>query len=42
MANPTYLAPFLVDTRLMIAAGGGLFWMSCGVFVMAKMVNFEI
>jgi len=42
MANPTYLAPFMTDTRLMIAAGGGLFWMSCGVFVMAKMVNFEI
>lgn len=42
LANPEYLAPFLTDTRLMIAAGGGLFWMSCGVAVMAKMVRFEI
>ncbi len=40
--NPAYLAPFFVDQRLMIAAVGGLVWMSIGVFIMAKMVSFEI
>jgi tight adherence protein B len=40
--NPEYLADFFVDTRLMIAGLGGLTWMGIGVFIMAKMVNFEI
>jgi tight adherence protein B len=26
----------------MIAGGGGLVWMGIGVFIMAKMVDFEI
>jgi tight adherence protein B len=42
MVNPLYLGKFFVDERLMIAGGGGLFWMSCGGFIMAKMVSFEI
>ena len=29
-------------TFLMVAGLGGLTWMSIGVFIMAKMVNFEI
>ena len=33
---------FFVDERLMIAGVGGLVWMGIGVFIMAKMVNFEI
>jgi tight adherence protein B len=33
---------FFTDERLMIAGGGGLVWMGIGVFIMAKMVNFEI
>ena len=35
-------AGFFVDQRLMVAGLGGLTWMSIGVFIMAKMVNFEI
>ncbi|WP_205478753.1 type II secretion system F family protein [Sphingomonas arenae] len=42
MMNPGYMAGFFTDDRLIIAGLGGLLWMSIGVFVMAKMVNFEI
>ena len=42
MSNPAYLGAFFTDERLMIAGLGGLMWMSIGVFIMAKMVNFEI
>ena len=42
MINPNYMGEFFVDERLMIAGGGGLIWMGIGVFIMAKMVNFEI
>lgn len=40
--NPTYMGGFFTDTRLIIAAIGGGIWMSIGVFIMAKMINFEI
>ncbi|MEO5808935.1 MAG: type II secretion system F family protein [Sphingomicrobium sp.] len=42
MLNPNYMGGFFVDQRLMVAGLGGLIWMSLGVFIMAKMVNFEI
>ena len=42
MANPAYVGGFFVDQRLMVAGLGGLMWMSIGVFIMAKMVSFEI
>jgi tight adherence protein B len=42
MVNPTYMSGFFVDQRLIAAGIGGLVWMSIGVFIMAKMVNFEI
>jgi len=42
MINPGYMANFFVDERLIVAGIGGLVWMSIGVFIMAKMVNFEI
>ena len=42
MINPGYMAGFFSDQRLMVAGLGGLTWMSIGVFIMAKMVNFEI
>ncbi|MFL6842174.1 MAG: type II secretion system F family protein [Sphingomicrobium sp.] len=42
MINPGYMADFFTDQRLMVAGVGGLVWMSIGVFIMAKMVNFEI
>ncbi len=40
--NPEYLAGFFYERRLIIAGIGGAIWMSLGVFVMAKMVSFEI
>ena len=40
--NPEYLGGFFTEERLMIAGIGGLVWMSIGVFIMAKMVSFEI
>ncbi len=41
-ANPEYVGGFFPDDRLIVAGLGGLTWMSIGVFIMAKMVNFEI
>ena len=40
--NPGYMGTFFTDQRLMIAACGGGVWMAIGVFIMAKMINFEI
>jgi tight adherence protein B len=40
--NPDYMQKFFVDQRLMITGAGGLIWMGIGVFIMAKMIDFEI
>jgi tight adherence protein B len=40
--NPGYMSEFFVDERLIITGLGGLVWMGIGVFIMAKMVSFEI
>jgi tight adherence protein B len=40
--NPEYLAGFFYEPRLMIAGVVGATWMAIGVFIMAKMVRFEI
>ncbi len=40
--NPKYLAGFFSDDRLIVAGLGGGVWMGIGVFIMAKMVSFEI
>lgn len=40
--NPTYIGGFFYEERLIVAGLGGLVWMSIGVFIMAKMVSFEI
>ncbi len=40
--NPGYMGTFFTDQRLILAAAGGGVWMSIGVFIMAKMINFEI
>ncbi len=40
--NPEYVGGFFTDQRLMVAGLGGLLWMSMGVAMMAKMINFEI
>ena len=42
MINPHYMGQFFVDQRLMVAGVGGMIWMACGGFIMAKMCNFEI
>ena len=42
MISPGYMAGFFVEPRLIIAGGGGLVWMGIGVFIMAKMIDFEI
>ncbi|HEX5184466.1 MAG TPA: type II secretion system F family protein [Allosphingosinicella sp.] len=40
--SPDYMNHFFSDQRLIIAGLGGVVWMGIGVFIMAKMVNFEI
>ena len=40
--NPGYTAQFFTEERLIVAGLGGGLWMSIGVFIMAKMVSFEI
>jgi tight adherence protein B len=40
--NGAYMQNFFVDERLIIAGCGGLVWMGIGVFIMAKMIDFEI
>ena len=40
--NPEYLAGFFYERRLIIAGIGGAIWMSLGVFIMSKMISFEI
>ena len=40
--NPSYLAGFFVEQRLMITGIGGLIWMGIGAGIMAKMISFEI
>jgi tight adherence protein B len=40
--NPNYIGKFFIDERLIVTGLGGLVWMGLGVFIMAKMVSFEI
>jgi tight adherence protein B len=40
--NPDYMSGFFKEDRLIVAGLGAMVWMSIGVAVMAKMVNFEI
>lgn len=40
--NPAYMGTFFTDQRLIYTAIGGGIWMAIGVFIMAKMINFEI
>lgn len=42
MINPGYIGGFFTDQRLIVAGLGGLVWMGIGVFIMAKMVSFEV
>ena len=40
--NPEYLGGFFYEPRLIVAGIIGAVWMAIGVFIMAKMVSFEI
>jgi tight adherence protein B len=40
--NGEYMQKFFTDERLIMTGGGGLVWMGIGVFIMAKMIDFEI
>lgn len=40
--NPGYIGGFFSEDRLIVAGMGGMVWMGIGVFIMAKMVSFEI
>ncbi len=40
--NPLYLGGFFTDERLIMIGMGGLTWMGIGVFIMSKMISFEI
>jgi len=40
--NYEYMAGFFSEPRLILAGLGGMVWMTIGVFIMAKMINFEI
>lgn len=40
--NPSYIGGFFSDERLIAVGLGGLVWMGLGVFIMSKMVSFEI
>jgi tight adherence protein B len=40
--NPEYLAGFFADDRLIVTGLGGMVWMAAGVFIMSRMVSFEI
>ena len=40
--NPDYMGGFFTDDRLIVAGLGGMVWMGIGVFIMSKMINFEI
>lgn len=40
--NPKYLSTFFTDERLIVIGLGGFTWMGIGVFIMSKMVSFEI
>ncbi|GAA4002955.1 type II secretion system F family protein [Sphingomonas humi] len=42
LLNPNYMGGFFTDERLIVAGLGAMVWMGIGVFIMAKMVSFEI
>ncbi len=42
MVNPHYIGGFFTDPTLIATGLGAMVWMSIGVAIMAKMINFEI
>jgi tight adherence protein B len=41
VTTPSYMKPLIFDQRGHVLLMIGAFWMSCGVFVMRKMINFK-
>jgi len=41
ITTPTYLVPLFVTTTGQFLTAFGLFWMSCGIMIMRKMINFK-
>ena len=41
VTTPSYMAPMLTDHRGWLMLGGSAIWMSLGIFVMARMINFK-
>jgi len=39
---PEYIGKFFIDERLMVIGLGGMTWMGIGIFVMSRMISFEI
>ncbi len=42
LLNGEYMGAFFVNTKLQIITAGGLVWMSIGIFIMSRMINFEV
>ncbi len=42
IVNPDYIALLFITTKGNWLLAGGAFWMSCGVGVMSKMINFDV
>jgi tight adherence protein B len=41
ITSPKYMAPLFTDPRGHLMVLGAVFWMSLGIFVMRKMINFK-
>jgi tight adherence protein B len=41
VTSPKYMLPMFTDPRGNLMLMGAAFWMSCGIFVMRKMINFK-
>lgn len=41
LSSPSYLTPMFTTNTGAVMLGSGLFWMSCGILMMRKMINFK-
>ena len=42
LTTPDYIMLMFTETNGQLMLAGGAFWMACGIFVMSKMINFNI
>jgi tight adherence protein B len=42
LMNPEYMNAFWTQLRLQLVTAGGLLWMAIGIFIMSRMINFEV